>query len=131
MNTRRVTILIAGDIITLGLVTAYGFTSHNELGSAGWRMLTTFLPLVVAWILVSPHLGVFEAARLSDFRQLWRPFWAMVLAGPLAAWLRGAWLKTSIVPLFVLIISGVSALALLAWRFLFWLIFIRLRKGYG
>ncbi|HSF82532.1 MAG TPA: DUF3054 domain-containing protein [Anaerolineales bacterium] len=127
----RERVLILGDIITLGLVTVYGFASHNELGTAGWRILTTFVPLLVAWILISPHLGVFEVARVFDPRQLWRPFWAMVLAGPLAAWIRGAWLNTPIQPVFVLIIGGVSALAILAWRFLFWLTFVRLSKRNG
>lgn len=127
----RERVLILGDIITLGLVTVYGFASHNELGTAGWRILTTFVPLLVAWILISPHLGVFEVARVSDPRQLWRPFWAMVMAGPMAAWIRGAWLNTPIQPVFVLIIGGVSALAILAWRFLFWLTFFGLSKRNG
>lgn len=121
-------LLPLGDIFTLGLVTIFGFASHDELGSAGWRMLTTFVPLILAWFLVSPHLGVYQPARLSDPRQLWRPFWAMVLAGPFAAWLRGFWLNTPIQPLFVIIIGGVSALAILVWRVIYWLLVNYLRK---
>lgn len=109
-------ILLAGDILILALVTIYGFASHGTLGSAGERMLTTFLPLVVSWLLIAPHLGVFDAGGALDPRRLWRPFWAMVLAGPMAAFLRGAWLSAPIMPLFVVILGGVSALGLLAWR---------------
>ena len=114
--------LIIGDIFTLALVTLFGFASHNELGTAGSRMLTTFLPLVFAWLLISPWLGVFDAAITSNPRQLWRPFWAMILAGPMAGWIRGAWLQSPILPIFVVILGGVSALAILAWRALFWVI---------
>jgi ABC-type xylose transport system permease subunit len=114
-----------GDILVLGLVTLFGFASHDELGTAGTRMMTTFVPLVLAWVLVSPWLGVFRAEITDNPRQLWRPFWAMVLAGPMAAWIRGAWLQRSIVPLFVVVLGGVSALALLAWRTIYWLIISR------
>ena len=124
-------LLMLGDIITLGLVTVYGFASHNVLGTAGWRMLTTYLPLLVAWFLISPHLGVYQPERLSNPRQLWRPFWAMVLAGPFAAWIRGAWLDMPIQPLFVVIIGGVSASAILVWRLFYYLVFNYLRRKNG
>lgn len=117
--------VIIGDILVLGLVTLFGFASHDELGSAGTRMMTTFVPLVFAWGLISPWLGVFRAEIMDNPRQLWRPFWAMVLAGPMAAWIRGAWLQRPIVPVFVVVLGGVSALALLAWRTIFWLIISR------
>ena len=123
--------LILGDISALALVTVYGFARHNELGSAGWRMMTTFLPLVIAWFLVSLPLVAFNPAYLSDPRQLWRPFWAMVLASPFASWLRAAWLNTAIQPQFVLIIGGVSALVILAWRIIYWVVIYRLRKRDG
>ena len=88
-------------------------------------ILAASLPLamVLAWLLVSPHLGVFDLQRTNQIGQLWRPFWAMVLAGPLAAWLRGVLLRNApILPIFVLVLGGISALALLVWRFLFWLV---------
>jgi uncharacterized metal-binding protein len=117
--SRQQLILVAGDIVTLGLVTVFGFASHGEVETAGVRMLTTFLPLVAAWLLVAPHLKVFEMQRVGVLRELWRPFWAMVLAGPMAAWLRGVMLNAPILPIFVIVIGGVSAMALLAWRSLF------------
>lgn len=120
-------ILVVGDIVTLALVTFVGFASHGEAQTAGIRMLTTFIPLVIAWLLIAPHLKAFESQLTDDFTQLWRPFWAMVLAGPMAAWLRGVLLGTPVQPIFVVVIGGISALALLAWRGLFWAIIARKR----
>jgi hypothetical protein len=122
-------ILLAGDILVLLIVTIFGFATHGELGSAGLRMLTTFVPLVVAWILVAPHLGAFDLERSSQVGQLWRPFWAMVLAGPWAAWLRGTLLNTPIVPIFVVVLGGICAIALLVWRLLYWAFFARRLQG--
>jgi hypothetical protein len=122
-------ILIAGDILVLLLVTIFGFATHGELGSAGLRMLTTFVPLVVAWVLVAPHLGVFDLEKNGQVGQLWRPFWAMVLAGPWAAWLRGTLVNAPIVPIFVVVLGGISAIALLVWRFLYWAFYARRLQG--
>jgi asparagine N-glycosylation enzyme membrane subunit Stt3 len=124
MNSTRKTqaFLLLVDILVLAVVTVSGFASHGTAGTAGMRMLTTFLPLVAAWCLVAPHLGVFDPARVVDARQLWRPFWAMVLAGPMAAFLRGAWLGAPILPLFVVVLGGFSALGLLAWRTIYLLV---------
>ena len=124
-------LLVTGDAVVLALVTLYGFASHDLLGSAGWRLLSTFGPLLLSWFLVSPHLRVFDLQRVAQPRQLWRPFWAMVLAGPLAAFLRGLILDAPIIPLFVIVLGGISALALLAWRALFLVILLRQRINNG
>ena len=116
--------LVFGDLLTLALVTLFGFATHGTMTTAGMRMLTTFIPLLVAWFLVAPHLGVFDRALAGDWRQLWRPLWAMLLAAPFAAFLRGAWLNSAIMPVFVVVLGGVSALGLLAWRGLWvWIIY--------
>lgn len=123
-NDRTATqfVLVAGDVIALGLVTLFGFASHGTAGTAGMRMLTTFVPLVAGWLLVAPFLGAYDPERAADMRQVWRPFLAMVLAGPWAAWLRGAWLGAAILPLFVVVLGGFSALGILAWRILYSLV---------
>jgi hypothetical protein len=126
MNKRRL-ILICGDVVIFSLVTLLGFSSHQTLGTAGARMLTTFIPLVVGWGLIAPFLGVYDPARVADWRQLWRPFWAMVLAGPMVGWLRGVWLGQAILPVFVLVLGGISALAILTWRAGFWLVTSRMK----
>lgn len=131
MRSANISWLIIGDAITLSLVTAIGFASHGTLGTAGMRMLTTYVPLLAAWFLIAPYLGVYDLERAGDFRQLWRPFWAMVLAAPFAAWMRGAWLGTAILPLFVVVLGGFSALAILGWRLVFWGFLRRAESGYG
>ena len=123
--------LIAGDIITLAIVTVIGFASHGTADTAGSRMLTTFIPLVVAWFLVAPFLHVYDTEVFLDGRQLWRPLWAMILASPMAAWLRGLMLNSPILPVFVIILGGVSTVAILVWRGIFWLVATRMKRVNG
>jgi hypothetical protein len=129
-NLRRY-YLIIGDILTLAVVTVIGFASHGTAGTAGSRMLTTFIPLLAAWVLIAPHLEVFNQELALDGRQLWRPFWAMVLAAPMAAWLRGLLLNSPILPVFIIILGGVSALGIIAWRGLYWLFMTRVKRSDG
>jgi hypothetical protein len=124
-------VLIAGDIITLAVVTVIGFASHGTANTAGARMLTTFIPLVVAWFLVAPFLNVYKSEYVLDGLQLWRPVWAMVLAAPMAAWLRGVMLSSPVLPIFVVILGGASVAGILIWRALFWLVANRLKKTNG
>jgi len=129
-NLQRI-ILITGDIITLVIVTLIGFASHGTADTAGSRMLTTFIPLVAAWLLISPHLKVYDGDTVLEGRQLWRPFWAMILAAPMAVFLRGLILNSPILPFFVIILGGVSAVAILAWRGLYWLVATRIKRVDG
>ena len=121
----QISILVIGDIIAIALVTGFGFATHGTLGSAGLRLLTTFIPLLIAWFAVAPFLGAYDPQHTLKPSQLWRPFWAMVVAAPLAAWLRGAWLNAPILPVFVLVLGGFSCLGILAWRAVYTLIFSR------
>lgn len=113
--------LIGGDLIAIVVVTILGFASHGTATSAGARMLTTFIPLAVAWFLIAPFLGLYDPLRAADARQLWRPVLAMAFAGPFAAWLRGVMLGAPILPLFVAVLGGSAALGMFVWRFLYWL----------
>ena len=121
-NRCQVVILLVGDVVILGLVTVFGFATHGTYSTAGIRMLSTFIPLVIAWFMVAPHLGAFDLQVVKNYRNLWRPFWAMVIAAPMAAWLRGAWLNAPILPIFVVVLGGFSALGLLFWRSTYFLI---------
>ncbi len=123
--SRQHWILFSGDIIAAAIITAWGFASHDRLGTAGFRLLTTFVPVLTAWLMVAPFLGVYDPQRAADPRQLWRPFWAMVLAGPMAALIRAFWLGGAIAPIFVIVLGGFSALGLLAWRIVYWFFFAR------
>jgi hypothetical protein len=123
-------LLLVGDVFTLVVVTVLGFASHTAL-DAGLRMLATFVPLLVAWLLIAPHLGVYHFETTRELNQLWRPFWAMWLAAPMAGWLRGALLGTAVLPVFVFILGGVAAFSILLWRGIYYLITTRKERTNG
>jgi hypothetical protein len=115
--------LIAGDLLAIAVVTVTGFATHGESGAAVLpRMLTTFLPLSLAWLLAAPFFGLFSPETTGSLRQVLRPSVAMLFAGPLAALLRAAVLNTTVIPVFALVLSVTAALALTVWRLLWiWL----------
>ena len=120
-------VLIVGDIFAIALVTVIGFATHGETGLSFLpRMLAAFVPLVVAWFLLSPWFELFQETNLSDPRQLWRPVFAMFFAGPFAVLLRGLILNAPVIPIFAVVLSATSAFGMLVWRVLFFL-FIRNR----
>ncbi len=127
---RIIILLAAGDAVVLALVTLVGFASHGELVSAGLKLLTTFLPLCVAWAVTAPWLGLFTPEGAAEPRQLWRPLLAAFIATPLAGWLRGLWLGADIIPTFVLVVGASSGLGLLIWRGL-WALLIRRQVAHG
>jgi len=127
-RTTRMALQVVGDLFALGGVTLVGFASHGELGTAGWRMLTMFLPLLGGWFLAGPALGVYDLERIGQPLQLWRPAWAMFLGGPGAAGLRGLWLNAPVIPIFIVVTSTVGALGMLLWRML---VLVLARRTWG
>ena len=116
----RMWILWVGDVTTILLVTLAGFATHGELPQAGGRILTTFVPLLAAWMVVGVPAKLFDLNLARQPRELWRPLWAMLLAGPLAVLLRALLLGGApILPTFALVITGVACVAILLWRGLF------------
>ena len=51
--------LLAGDIVAALVVTLIGFLTHYG-DIEGWRWLTTFIPVAVAWQAVAPWLGAYD-----------------------------------------------------------------------
>jgi len=97
------------------VVTLVGFASHQaSLANGAW--LTTYVPLLIAWGLVAPWLGNYQPAVWRRPAQAWRALLAMVLAAPLMGFLRAALLNGVVIPIFVVALGGISALALTAWR---------------
>jgi hypothetical protein len=114
--------LLIGDLATFLIATALGFVRHDEmLVEELPRMAATFLSFAVAWLVTSPWLGAFDLRRVSRPRSLWRPALAALLAAPTGAVLRGAWLASSVLPLFVLVMGAVTGALIVIWRALFWL----------
>lgn len=116
-------ILILGDLFIFALVTAAGFATHRELDTALWqRILAVFLPVLAGWLAILPFSHLYNLELALDAKQLWRPFWAIIVSMPFAMWLRSAWLNTTVIPIFVLVMAGISSLAILSWRAMFlWL----------
>jgi len=115
--------LIVGDVIALAIIIVVGFASHGETDVSFLpRMLTTFIPLVASWFLITPWLGMFDPQIVFNAKQLWRPPLAMLLAAPVTAVLRAAMLNGVALPLFTLILGGSAALGVLVWRglYLWW-----------
>ncbi len=117
MDRKWVFFLIAGDILTLGIVTLAGFATHDELGlEFARRMLATFFPLSVGWLAAAPWFGLFAPKNATQPGTLWRIAPAMFLAAPLAAVLRGALLNGPVLPVFVLVLGGSAIIGLVIWR---------------
>ena len=121
--TQDRSVLIAGDILAIGFITLIGFATHGETGLSFLpRMAATFFPLVIGWFLLAPRLGLFQDEVIHNARQLWRPALAALFAAPLAAVLRGLMLNTPIIPIFAVVLGVISALGMVVWRALYFLL---------
>ncbi|MGA7192384.1 MAG: DUF3054 family protein [Anaerolineales bacterium] len=126
--------LILGDTLTLLIITLIGFATHGETSiSFSPRMLTTFIPLLIAWFLLAPWFGLFNPAptlpppNTFGIWGRWREATegvikvgvAMLFAGPLAVVLRGLILNAPIIPIFAVVLSAASAFGMIIWRALY------------
>lgn len=119
---KQIRVLILGDLIALAVIIVTGFFSHGE-GNISFlsRMLAAFIPLTVGWFILAPSLGLFRVELISDPRQLWRPAFVMLFAGPFAVILRGLILNAPIIPVFAVVLSATSAFGMFIWRGLYYL----------
>jgi Protein of unknown function (DUF3054) len=123
-------ILILGDILALLITTLIGFATHNELKSEFLlRMIAAFVPLTVAWFLLAPWFGLFQLEITSNSKQLWRPLLAMIFAAPLAGVFRGLILQADIAPIFIIVFGATSALGMVIWRGIYFLLNRKLWAG--
>ena len=123
-------ILIIGDILAILIVTLIGFATHGEAGASFLpRMSAIFFPLIIAWFLISPWLGLFQHEITSNPKLLWRPILAMIFAAPLAVVIRGLILNAPIIPIFAVVLSATSAFGMLIWRGIFVLLNRKSREG--
>lgn len=127
MNNKR--ILIIGDILAIADITIIGFVTHGETEASYLpRMGTTFFPVLIAWFLITPWFGLFEAQVITNPKNLWRVALAVLFAAPFAAVLRSVLLDDDVLPLFVLILGGSNALGMMLWRWIYILIAQRIKK---
>jgi hypothetical protein len=116
-------ILILGDALALALVILIGFATHGETDfSFLARFFAIFLPLCLTWFLLAPWFSLFQSEITSSPKQLWRVPLAMLFAAPLAVIVRGYILRTEVVPIFIVALGGMSAVGMMIWRGIYFLI---------
>lgn len=119
-ENRSTQIALIGDIGVYLLATILGFLSHTgESDPSLSRIAATFLPFLFSWIIIAPWLGVYHPDTTGDLKSLWRPVLASLYAAPVGAFGRSLWLGSPTLPLFVIIMAGVTAGLMLLWRGLF------------
>ena len=119
MSLRSCIFLLLGDALVFLVVTLIGFASHGTLQvDSVSRFLATLLPFYASWVLFAYWGGLMDPA--GETKRWWlRCGVAAALSTPLAATLRALWLGSVVLPTFVLVMAGVSALAIAAWRWLY------------
>lgn len=122
--------IVFGDILAIFITTLIGFATHGELKSAFLlRMFAGFVPLTIAWFLLAPWFGLFQPEIISNPRQFWRPVLAMIFAAPLAGVFRGLILQSAILPIFIIVFGATSALGMVIWRGIYFLLNRKLWAG--
>jgi hypothetical protein len=121
--TKTSWLLYTGDILAIAALTLIGFATHRETGLAFLpRIGALFFPLVISWFLLAPWLGLFQQEIVLNPKQLWRPALSALFAAPLAAVLRGFILNVPIIPIFAVVLGTTSALGMVLWRGLYFLL---------
>ena len=128
-------ILVIGDTLTLLIITVIGFTTHGEFDISFLpRMAATYIPLLIGWFLIAHYFGLLTptpsvprfAGHIPRFGGGWVEVItagiAMLFAGPLAVVLRGLILNAPIIPIFAVVLSATSALGLMIWRMVYFLL---------
>ena len=110
--------LFVGDALALALAVFFGLQFHQLGEQVVQRFGYTFLPWTLAWLQSAPAFGLYRQINFSA-EQIGLVLWAMALASPFAAVLRAAWLGSSVMPLFTLIMGVVTALAIILWPLLY------------
>ena len=117
VDRKMLWVVVLGDLLTYSVVTLIGFSSHDTLSlNALPRILATFVPFTAGWFLIAPWIGTFQANIITNRTHLPRVLLAALLAAPIGAFLRGLWLGSPILPVFVLVMAGVSGLGMMIWR---------------
>ncbi|MCC6501423.1 MAG: DUF3054 domain-containing protein [Anaerolineales bacterium] len=115
------------DVLAIALVTFIGFLFHGAMDASVLpRFFLTFIPLTISWLLIAPWFGLFQREVTSNPKQLWRPALAVLFAAPLAALARAIILNTVVLPIFANVLIATSALGMVVWRGIY---FLLNRKG--
>jgi hypothetical protein len=117
-NESSARILLLGDLAAIGIAVWIGLQFH-QLGETIWqRFPFTFVPWSLAWYFVAAKFDLLHWKKVT-LAQVGQILMAMIIASPLAAMLRAAWLGTAALPLFALIMGAVTAFAIIVWRLIY------------
>ncbi|QYK49905.1 MAG: DUF3054 domain-containing protein [Anaerolineales bacterium] len=112
-------ILMLGDALLILAFMIVGLGFHESDSS---RLLPNLVPFGLAWALAGYYLNQWAP---PTWRSILSVVPAMLLAAPLGAVLRAAWLGGVALPLFTAITAAGLALVLMVWRALYLLIFAK------
>ena len=117
----HLTILIAGDLLVILSFVWIGRSSHSLSITNLGASLSTALPFVISWFLITPWFGIYRAEVSRDWKKLVpRLLVAWAIAGPVALILRtlflGRPIPDGIVPTFAIVSLGYIGLIMLLWR---------------
>jgi hypothetical protein len=116
-NIRSVRIALIGDVGVYLLATILGFLSHSgETESSFGRMAATFFPFLLSWIFIAPWLGAYDPVKMMDPNSVWHSALASLYAAPIGAFVRSLLLNSPTLPLFVIIMGGVTTGLIILWR---------------
>ena len=116
-------LLVIGDVLCFLIFVAFGRGSHSE--SSGFatipQIITTALPFIAGWFLVSPFVGAFRHKIMAQPKAMViRTAFSWLLAWPVAMLFRGIFVDHGVPPLsFAIIVLLFNMLLLLIWRWPF------------
>ena len=115
--------LVIGDVLCFLIFVAFGRFSHGETSgfAAIPQIITTALPFIAGWFLVSPFAGAFRHSIMTEPRSMViRTAAAWLLAWLIAMLLWGIFVDHGVPPLsFALVVLFFNMLLLLIWRWPF------------
>ena len=108
---------LLGDMAIYLLATIFGFLSHlSDSEILIGRVAATLIPFLLAWLIVAPWLGAYDPQIIRNTKSVWRVALAALYAAPIGAFGRSLWLNTPTLPLFVIIMAGVTMTMIVVWR---------------
>ncbi len=118
-SRRPLIILGIGDVLSLVLFSMIGRQTHAE-GLTLQSVLLTAAPFVIAWFILASVLRGYRPALLASPQVMFMQSLVIAIgASSLGVFLRSAFLKVPVVPLFVLVAIPMATLFILGWRMIF------------
>jgi hypothetical protein len=119
LDTRRIAILAAGDLVAFNVVTTIGLLSHGELTGLDTlgQVAIVAAPFAIGWFLIAPFAGVFRADIVCQPRRILpRAALAWLIALPVGLLLWSLIRQKQVQPAFAVVTFITNLIVLLGWR---------------